>query len=188
LCIYVIGVEWNPRMHCTLCISPCSYRYGGGLQAASPQIDVLLEEGWWWHGTTRSPEFAEGWAPRSTLSAPSQTSPVPDGPSQARPQGGRLFTQGPQRRHDQRQVLRNSPPPLGTPALVPPPLYSGPVLNILYPKVYAVLRRSGFPSRSLGGKHGHSASSLRSGNCLSCPGHLCLYDGNVTPRVTKTIF
>jgi hypothetical protein len=29
---------------------------------------------------------------------------------------------GPQRRHDQRQVLQNSPPPLGTPALVPPPL------------------------------------------------------------------
>jgi hypothetical protein len=25
LCIYIIGVEWNPRIHYTLCISPWSY-------------------------------------------------------------------------------------------------------------------------------------------------------------------
>jgi hypothetical protein len=56
---------------------------------------------------------------------------------------------------------------------------ASPVLSTLDTKVCVVLRHSGFPSGSLGGKNGRSTSDLYSGDDLSRPGHLCLQDSNI---------
>jgi hypothetical protein len=56
---------------------------------------------------------------------------------------------------------------------------ASPVLSTLDTKVCVVLHHSGFPSGSLDGKNGRSASDLYISDDPSRPGHLCLQDSNI---------